>query len=72
MRMDFKTLYDADLARYGGKADKGLRKFHKLLRKEQTATNKLARMWYHWRYKKIREKHFFEIYAATKIGTATA
>lgn len=66
--MDFKTLYEADMARYGGKADKGLRRFHRLLRKEQTAKNKLLRLWYHWRYKCVRDKYLIEIFAPTKIG----
>ena len=66
--MDFKTLYQADMARYGGKCDRGLRKFHRFLRKEQTAKNKLLKIWYHCRYKKARDRYMLEIYASTKIG----
>ncbi len=66
--MDFKTLYQADMTRYGGKCDRGLRRLHKFLRKEQAANNKLLRMWYHFRGARIKMKYHIEIFASAKIG----
>ena len=66
--MDFKTLYRADMARYGGKCDRGLRRFHRLFRREQTAQNTLMKLWYRWQYKRIRQKYMIELFASTKIG----
>ena len=66
--MDFKTLYQGDIGRYGGKCSRGLRRFHRLFRREQTAKNRLTKAWYHFRYKIIRERYLIEIFAPTKIG----
>lgn len=66
--MDFKTLYQADMARYGGKCEGGLRKFHRFLRREQTAKNKLLKLWYHYRFKKAKDRYRLEIFSSDRLG----
>lgn len=67
--MDFKELYLSDANRYGKQSPpRGLKRFHHYFRKAQTEKNKLLRMYYRWRFKRIREKYHIEIFAPTKIG----
>lgn len=67
--MDFRALYLSDINRYGESSPpRGLKSFHYCFRKAQTSKNKLLRIYYRWRFKRIREKYHIEIFAPTQIG----
>ena len=68
MNKEFRELYDADIARYGGKSDYILRKFLRLFRHEQTAKTRFGRKWYHYRFTLMRYMLHIEMWAPTKIG----
>ena len=68
MNKEFRELYDADIARYGGKSDYILRKFLSLFRHEQTAKTRFGRKWYHYRFTLMRYMLHIEMWAPTKIG----
>lgn len=67
--MNFKALYLSDVNRYGKMSPGGgLNKLHYFFRKAQAENNKLLRLYYRWRYRRIREKYLIEIFPTTKIG----
>lgn len=64
----FDELFAADMARYDGTADRWHRKFHYLLRKAQTADNKIVRRIYAYWFASFNRKYGNEVHHKTKIG----
>lgn len=65
--MNFRDLYKSDVARSGG-LTVWERKFHYYHRKAATSKSSILKLYYRWKFKKIREKHGIEISYDTKIG----
>ena len=70
MCQDFKTLYTSDMNRYSKSVRGGgtLKKFHYYFRKAQTAENKCLKLYYRWRFSRIKAKMHIELFADTQIG----
>lgn len=69
MQQDFKSLYLGDMERYGGTfPKKGLKQFHYYFRKIQTEKNKVMRLYYRYRFEKVRTKFHIEIFSGCHIG----
>ncbi len=69
--MDFKKLYQSDLQRYGGNIpwqDRWLRKFHYYLRRTETETRFLPKLYYRLRFHFLKSLHGIEISPLVKIG----
>lgn len=69
--MSFAKKYKADLARYGGnipRSEPWLRKFHCYLRKVQSQTNPIPRLFYRALFRSVKQKHGIEISYAVQIG----
>ena len=64
---NFSETYQADLKRYGN-GSKYQKKFLYYLRKSQSVKNKFFRLYYKYRFSKIKAKHGLEIDSTTKIG----
>ena len=68
MNSKFKELYQADLSRYGTKIKGERKKFHYFLRKIQTEQKLLLRLYFRYRFSKIKSKMHIELSASSKIG----
>lgn len=67
--MNFKTAYAADMQRYGtGTPSRNTRKFHYYFRKAQTTDNRLLKLYYRFRFGKIKEKYGIELSHCARIG----
>ena len=64
----YKELFTADMNRYHHEASSYMKKFHRYFRKAQCCGNKFLRLYYRYRFSKIREKNGIEISAQNKIG----
>lgn len=64
----FKELYESDLKRQSGGVSRYLKKFLFLYRKAQTTKNPILKLYFHIRYKMVREKRGIEISDEVKIG----
>ena len=69
-KLSFKEYYEADMHRYGKLIELGnyTKKLHKAFRKCQHGKSKLVRLYYTYRFMKLREKHGLEISYRAKIG----
>lgn len=65
---DFKELYDSDISRYAGKAERWSKRFHYYLRKINT-TEGFIQKYYRLRYRSLCEKRGIEISHSARIGT---
>lgn len=69
MKQDFKTMYGADVYRYGGKSPKwGSKKLTYFLRKAQATTNSLLRKYYRLMFCLATRRKGIEISCDTQIG----
>lgn len=70
MNQAFRELYVSDIKRYGRNVSFGgtKRKFHYFLRRAQTVKNPVLRLYYRYRYSRIRDKLHIEIFSTTEIG----
>ena len=67
--MRFRELYEADIARFGKEGPSAkMKRFYYFFRKAQTANNPIARLYYRFWFKKVKEKQHIELYAGTKVG----
>ena len=64
----FKELYNADIARYGGKAEAYMRVFHYLYRKAATATFAPARFCYKALFRIWANRRGLELTANQQVG----
>lgn len=65
----FSELYNADLARYPeGKTPRWNRRFHYYLRRAGTCRNRLLRIWYHFCFRIVSDRHRMEISRDAVIG----
>ena len=69
-KMDsFRELYKSDMHRYGPKGAQGYcRKFSYYFRKVSLCRNKLLRLYYRFRFRRLCNKHGIEMYSRTSIG----
>ena len=69
MENGFKALYNGDMKRYGnGHIEGRMRCFHYYFRKAQTKKNKLLRLYYKYRFRRVKAKHHIELDADMKVG----
>lgn len=64
----FRELYYADIARYGGKEELYIKKFHYLHRKAETATLVLVRLFYKALFRMWASHRGLEILTNQRIG----
>ena len=65
---NYTNLFLADMARYQNKPSHYLKKFHYYFRKAQCCKNKLLRLYYRYRFSRIRDKNGIEISVQNQIG----
>ena len=70
MNKRFEELFTSDMNRYGSSLSQGgtRKKFHYFLRRSQTENNPMLRLYYRYRYSRIRDKMHIEIFSSTQIG----
>ena len=68
MNSEFKELFQADLGRYGLNLKGERRRFHYFLRKIQTERNPLLKLYYRYRFSKLKSKMHIELAASSYIG----
>lgn len=68
MSLSFSEYYQSDMERYCGGVNRSIKKFHFYLRKCQTTKNKWVRIYYRFRFSKIKSKYGIEMSYQTKIG----
>ncbi len=64
----FRELYNADIARYGGKAEIYIKIFHVLYRKAETATIMPARVFYKLLFRIWADRRGVEVAVNQQIG----
>ena len=67
MNKEFKQNFQADMYRYNG-ADKYIKKFHYYFRKAAATKNKILKIWYRYKFSKVKSKRGLEIFYNTNIG----
>ena len=69
MNRKFAKLYAMDIKRYGGASvERNLKAFHYYFRKAQCANNKLLKLYYRYRFRRIKNKYGIELHCDTAIG----
>ena len=66
---DFNALYFSDMRRYGKNGpDLGIKKVHYFFRKAQTTKERLLKMYYRWRFARVKKRLGLELHYNTRIG----